>query len=80
MADELRARAGGHTASLAMRTQAEAGRVRVSLSLRAPPPEGVPPGAVTPGLGLGLARRIAELHQGTFDDSNVELTLVVPRG
>jgi signal recognition particle receptor subunit beta/GAF domain-containing protein len=77
MADELRARAGGNTAALAIRTRAEAGRVHVSLRLQ-DPPEGGATGVVSAGLGLGLARRIAELHRGALDDSTVELTLAIP--
>jgi signal recognition particle receptor subunit beta len=78
MADELHTRAGGNTAPLAIRTRGVAGRVHVSLRLREPPAEGVSSGIRTPGLGLGLARRIAELHEGAFDDSTVELTLALP--
>ncbi|MCG6921616.1 MAG: hypothetical protein LJF15_11130 [Acidobacteria bacterium] len=77
MADELRARAGGNTAALAIRTRGEAGRVHVSLRLQEPP-EGGATRALSPGLGLGLARRIAELHNGALDDSTVELTLALP--
>ncbi len=80
MADELRARAGGNTAALAIRTRGEAGRVQVSLRLQEPPADGAASGVLTPGLGLGLARRIAELHDGAFDDSTVELTLALPAG
>jgi signal recognition particle receptor subunit beta len=79
MADELRARAGGNTAALAIRTRCETGRVHISLRLQEPPTAGVA-GLVRPGLGLGLARRIAELHDGAFDDSTVELTLALPQG
>lgn len=79
MADELRTRAGGHTAGLAIRTRGEAGLVHVTLRLLEPPAEGAPRAAPT-GLGIGLARRIAELHGGTFADSDVELTLSLPEG
>ena len=80
MADELRARAGGNTAALAIRTKGEGGRVQVILRLQEAPPDGASSGVLTPGLGLGLARRIAELHDGAFDDSTVELTLALPAG
>ncbi len=79
MADELRARAGGNTAALAIRTRGEGGRVHVSLRLQEPPADGAT-GVTSRGLGLGLARRIAELHHGAFDDSTVELTLALPEG
>jgi signal recognition particle receptor subunit beta len=80
MADELRARAGGNTAALAIRTRGEGSLVQVTLRLQEPPAEGATSAVLTPGLGLGLARRIAELHDGTFDDATVELTLALPSG
>ncbi len=80
MADELRARAGGHTASLAIRTRAETDRVRVSLRLQDPPATASTAEVVSAGLGLGLARRIAELHGGAFDDSSSELSVTLPAG
>ena len=77
MADELRTRAGGNTAGLAIKTRGEAGLVHVTLRLQEPPADGASRAAPT-GLGIGLARRIAELHGGTFADSDVELTLSLP--
>jgi signal recognition particle receptor subunit beta len=78
MADELRARAGANTAPIAIRTQAADGQVRVSLGLQTAPNPSPGGGVVNAGLGLGLARRIAELHSGSFEDGNSQLTLIVP--
>ncbi len=79
MADELRSRAGGNTAGLAIRTRGEAGRVLVILRLREPPADGAAVASPT-GLGIGLARRIAELHGRAFTDGKVEFTLSLPAG
>ena len=80
MADELRARAGANTAPIAIRTRGADGQVRVSLGLTSTPTPVPGGGIVNAGLGLGLARRIAELHSGTFEDGNSQLTLIVPSG
>jgi hypothetical protein len=78
MADELRGRAGGNTAGMTIRTEGRGETVRVSLSLKEPPSEGGRSGVVNAGLGLGLVRRIAELHRGTFADAPSELSLTLP--
>jgi signal recognition particle receptor subunit beta len=77
MADELRARAGANAASIAIRTRSDGDRVRVTLRLASP---GLEPaaGTVNAGIGLGLARRIAELHGGALDESAGQLTLALP--
>jgi hypothetical protein len=78
MADELRGRAGGNTAAMTIRTEARGEVVRVSLSLQEPSSESGGPRIVNAGLGLGLARRIAELHRGAFTDTPFELSLTLP--
>jgi hypothetical protein len=79
MADELRARAGSNTAPLTIRTRCAARHVQISLRLLEPPGDGIARVA-SPGLGIGLAHRIAELHAGALRDSTVELTLVLHGG
>jgi signal recognition particle receptor subunit beta len=80
MVDELRARAGANTAPITIRTQGADGQVRVSLGLQQPPAASPGGGVVNAALGLGLVRRIAEMHSGSFDESKSELTLVLPSG
>jgi hypothetical protein len=78
MADELRGRAGGNTAAMSIRTEGRGDTIQVRLSLREPPSGGGAAGVVSAGLGLGLVRRIAELHRGTFADAPSELSLTLP--
>jgi signal recognition particle receptor subunit beta len=85
IAEEVLSRAGSNTAPLAIRARADGGSVRLSLSTTAGQPS-ARGGALTAGLGLGLARRIAELHGGALDqpsppaEGTSELVLSLPAG
>jgi hypothetical protein len=68
IADEVRSRSGANTAPLVIRVGASSDGVRVSVGSTATAPPEAGPVAVTAGLGLGLARRIAELHGGRLED------------
>ena len=76
LADEVRSRAGANTAPLVIRVGAWTDGVRVSVRAQGEAPAAA---ALTAGLGLGLARRIAEMHGGSLEDGAAgELVLMLP--
>jgi hypothetical protein len=81
MADEVRSRAGANAAPLSIRAGTTSDGVRVSVrpvgSASTAPQGG---GGVIAGLGLGLARRIAEMHGGVLEDGGAagEVALTLP--
>jgi len=76
LADEMRSRAGANTAPLVIKVGAWTDGVRLTVrSASASPAE--TPGSINAGLGLGLARRIAELHGGRLEDEVASGTVVM---
>jgi signal recognition particle receptor subunit beta len=83
IADEVRSRCGANTAPLVIHAGTWSGGVRVKVAAPAAAPTGAGPSAVTAvtaGLGLGLARRIAELHGGGLEDGAGGEVILMLRG
>jgi signal recognition particle receptor subunit beta len=79
IADEVRTRCGANTAPLVIHAGTWSEGVRVAVASPVAP-AGAGPSAVTAGLGLGLARRIAELHGGGLEDGAGGEVILTLRG
>jgi len=79
LADEMRSRSGANTAPLSIRAFAGSDGVRVAIGSTREDGGWGSPGRHR-GLGLGLARRIAELHGGGLaeDAATGEVVLTLP--
>jgi signal recognition particle receptor subunit beta len=77
--DEVRSRAGANTAPLSIRVGAWSDGARVSVRSLAPVAPGSG-GGVNAGLGLNVARRIAEMHGGALEDRGAagEVVITLP--
>ena len=80
IADEVRSRSGANTAPLSIRVGAWSDGIRVSVSSPGGEAAETARGTLTAGLGLSLARRIAELHGGSLADGGAagEVVLTLP--
>jgi signal recognition particle receptor subunit beta len=80
IADDVRSRSGANTAPLSIRAGVWSDGIRVSVSSPVDGAAVVAKGALTAGLGLSLARRIAELHGGALEDGGAagEVVLTLP--